>query len=109
MSWEIQGRVVTADDIDSLLAAPTEMPSAAESGQVGAVAAALKDIVAAGVVQGDVYVRAGGNANPGGGPQEGCAHEMLTLTIDWAPPLEVPEEDAVADDTAEAPAAPTEG
>lgn len=107
MSWEIQGRVQSAADVDALVAEPSERPSADEATQVAAVASALKSLVQVGVVAGDLYVRAGGNANPGGGPVAGCAHEMVTLTIDYAPPIEDPEggdeADAEADVTAEPP------
>lgn len=86
MSWEIQGAVSDAASIDGLVAAPTEAPTEAEAPQVAAVADALKALLQADVVKpayGVLYVRAGGHANPGGGPVEGEANEMVTLTIDY--------------------------
>lgn len=102
MSWEIQGAVGSVDDVDALVAAPTELPAEHESAQVDAVEAALRGLLESGVVTGPVYVRAGGHANPGGGPAEGEAHEMVTLTIDYRPPVEEVVEDpaeAGADET----------
>lgn len=113
MSWEIQGRVESPADVDRLVAAPTQDPNDAEAHQVDAIATAIKDLLDADVVSGALYVRAGGHANEGGGPAEGQPHEMVTLTIDFAPDDEITEDPAVAgadetvpDDaeTAEAPA-----
>lgn len=101
MSWEIQGRVSGADAVDALVASPTEPPSDAEHSQVEAVGAALKALIGAGVVGGALYVRAGGHANPGGGPAEGAAHEMVTLTIDFDPTPEDPAAPAVDETDAE--------
>lgn len=83
MSWEIQGSVAGSADVDALLAAPTQAPSDAEALQVSEVGGAIKALLDANVVGGLVYVRAGGHANASGGPSEGAADEMVTITLDY--------------------------
>lgn len=107
MSWEIQGPVSGATDIDALSGAPTEAPADAEHAQVKAVGDALKALLAAGVVGGPVYVRAGGHANQGGGPAEGAAHEMLTLTIDYDAKAASDAKAAKVEDLPDDPSAPS--
>lgn len=85
MSWEIQGEVESAADVDALFDSPTEPPAAAEDGQTDAVSAAVKALLDANVVEGPLYVRAGGHANEGA-TVDGQPREMITLTIDCAPP-----------------------
>lgn len=83
MSWEIQGQVESAADLDALFDNPTEAPSDAEDKQTDALHAALSTLVTAGVVGGPIHVRAGGHANEVAGPAEGQADEMITLTIEY--------------------------
>lgn len=85
MSWEIQGKVSTAADVDALVAAPTESPASHESAQVDAVQNALKDLIGAGAVGAPLTIRAGGHANKDGGPAEGQPFEMITITVEYDP------------------------
>lgn len=103
MSWEIQGQVETASDVDALVQHPSEAPEPHEVDQVKAVAVAVKQLLAAKVVAGDLFVRAGGHANPGGGPAEGEVNEMVTLSIGYFVAPE-PEPAAVATEAVDAPA-----